>query len=67
MVVQGVVGEVLGKKLTAVVFAVVIDHKHNLPLKDVVIVDKAAGNSRDVLASLHLLQLPAEKGSRRGA
>jgi hypothetical protein len=51
-------------KLTAVVFAVVADHQHDLPLKDVVVVDQAARDAREVLCRLHLLQLPPEQRAR---
>lgn len=39
--------------LTTVVFAIIIDHEHNLPFKDIVI-DQSTADSRHVLVRLHL-------------
>lgn len=46
---------------TAVVFAVVRDHEHDLPFHDIII-DKTAAYPRDVLVGLHLFELPAQEG-----
>lgn len=51
---------------TAIVFAIIVDHEHDFPLKDVVVVDKAARDARDVLASLHLLELTLQEGGGGG-
>lgn len=57
----------IGGVLTSVVLAVVADHQHDLPLKDVVVVDQAAGDAGQVLGVLHLLELPLKQrcGGRR--
>jgi hypothetical protein len=55
----------LGEGLTAVVFAVVADHEHHLPLEDIGVVDQAAGYAWDVFACLHLLKLALEEGRGR--
>ena len=44
---------------TAVVSAVVRDHKHDLPFQDIA-VDKPAANPRNVLVRLHLLELATQ-------
>lgn len=48
--------------LTSVVFAVVADHEHHLPLKHVAVVDEAARDPGNVLAHLHLFELAPEQG-----
>lgn len=54
------------KGRTAIVFAVVVYHEHHLPLKDVIVVDEAARDARQVLALLDLLELPLQQRSGRG-
>jgi len=52
--------------LTAVEFAVVTDHEHDLPFKDV-IVHKPTADSRNVLVVLHLFELAGKQAcSGRG-
>ena len=46
-------------RLTSVMPALVRNHKHDLPLKDVT-VDESAADSRYVLVGLHLFELTAE-------
>lgn len=41
--------------LTAIVFAIVVDHEHDLPFEDVAVADQAARYARDILSCLHLL------------
>lgn len=45
---------------TTIVFAVVTNHQHHLPLEDIV-VHQPAGNSREVLCRLHVLELSCEE------
>lgn len=49
------------EKPSPVELAVVRDHQHHLPLVNIV-VNQADADVRQVLISLHLLELPAEKG-----
>jgi hypothetical protein len=42
--------------LTSVIFTVIINHQHDLPLEDIVVFE-AAADARYVLVGLHLLQL----------
>ena len=44
---------------TPIVFAIIIHHEHDLPLKDVV-VHKPTADARQVFVRLHLLQLSAK-------
>lgn len=53
-----------GSEHTAVVFAIVADHKHDFPFKDIVVVYKTARDSGYVLVRLHLLELSSQQ--RRG-
>lgn len=45
---------------TSIELALVIDHEHDFPLKDVV-VGQAAGDSGNVLIALHLFKLTSQK------
>lgn len=47
-------------ELTSIELALIVDHEHDLPLKDVA-VHQAATYAGNVLVGLHLLQLPAEE------
>lgn len=51
---------------TAVVFAVIVDHKHNLPFEYIAVLDQAARDSRQVLAFLNLLELAPQEGGGGG-
>ena len=55
-----------GRIRTAIVFAIIVDHEHDFPLKDVVVVDKTARDTRDILAGLHLLELTLQEGGGGG-
>lgn len=49
---------------TAVIFAIVVNHEHDLPFEYVAVVDEAAGHALEVLARLDLFELsPEERGS----
>ena len=52
----------LSHALTTIVITIVIDHKHNFPLKYVVLV-KTTANSGYIFVCLHLLQLPTKEPS----
>lgn len=57
--------EVIGERggeggQTTVVFAIVVDHEHDLPLEGVVI-DQSTRNAREILRFLHFLELAEQK------
>jgi hypothetical protein len=45
---------------TTIIFAVITNHEHNLPFKDIVI-HQSARYSGEILRGLHVLQLSCEK------
>ena len=59
---------------TSIVFAVIVEHEHDFPLKYVVILDEAARDAREVGPLLHVPELTAKEprcggggaGTRRG-
>ncbi len=61
------VGGGQGKSHTTIVLAIVVDHEHHLPLKDVAVLHQAAGNGRNVVVALHRLELsPQQRTGRCG-
>lgn len=51
---------------TTIVFAVVVDHKHDFPLEDIV-VDQTTADAGNVFIGLHLFELPPEQASSCGS
>lgn len=47
---------------TSVPFYFVVNHQHDLPLKNIVVVNKAARYPWNILVGLHLFELPAQQG-----
>lgn len=49
-------------RYTAIVFAVIANHEHHLPLEDVV-VHQPARDTREIFCCLHVFQLSSEQAS----
>lgn len=58
--INGGLGKGKGEGLTAIVFAVVADHKHNFPIKDIVVY-QSTRDSGEVLRCLYFLELSCEQ------